>query len=102
MINYLMNNTMDVTQLDQHFAEQHMKRRPIWNSWRDLSWILLLSIVMSMIIYLLVVQLKPLEILTAFFVRPHQTHQRRPTIKDEKKINPMHRDLSEMESGMRF
>ena len=102
MINYLMNNTVNITQLNQHFAEQHMKRRPIWNSWRDVSLILLLSIVVSMVIYLLVVQLKPLEILTAFFVRRHQTHQRRPTIKNEKKMNPMRLDLSEIESEMRY
>ena len=76
MINYLMNNTVNITQLDQHFAEQHMQRRPIWNSWRDVSLLFLLLIVISMLIYLLVVQLKPLEILTAFFVRRHQTHQR--------------------------
>lgn len=72
MINYLMNNSVNVTQLSQHFAEQHSKSGPIWRSWRDVSLVFLAIICVSMLIYLLVIHIRPLELLTSFLLRRHQ------------------------------
>lgn len=103
MINYLMNNTVNITQLDQHFAEQHMKRRPIWTSWRDISLLFLVFIVMSLLIYFLVITLKPLEILTRFFVRRHQMKQCQSTMKNEKKNqSKIPHNSSTVELNMRY
>ena len=71
MINYLMNNTVNITQL-----EQHMRRSPIWTSWRDLSLVLLLIILVLIFIYLLASLFKPLDSLTSFLLRRQQAKKR--------------------------
>lgn len=80
MIYYLMNNTVNVTHLSQHYSTEHVRTAPIWRSWRDVSLLLLLSLGSVILIGLLVNRLRLLDLLTTFLVR-RQHHQKRPESK---------------------
>jgi len=75
MINYLMNNTINITQLNQHYTEQHTNTTPIWKSWRDVSLLLLIFISFCAIIVFLVIRFHPIDILTSILLRRHQNKQ---------------------------
>ena len=75
MINYLMNNTVNITQLNQYYTEQHSKITPHWKSWRDISLLLLMVIFICAFIYLLASRFRPLDALMSILVRRHQTKQ---------------------------
>ena len=72
MINYLLNNTVNVTQFNQNFANQHSQTGPMWKSWRDVSLVLLIIYNLFLSIFIIMIRLKPLELLTSFIVRRHQ------------------------------
>lgn len=84
MINYLMNNTVNVTQFNQHFTDQHSRTGPIWTSWRDLSLILLIISNLFMFISIIVIRLKPLELLTSFLLRRHESKQQQVNMTQKK------------------
>lgn len=76
MINYLMNNTVNSTQFNQYYAEQHATTAPIWKSWRDVSLLILIFICFCAIIYVVVSHIHPLDILTSILLRRHENKQR--------------------------
>lgn len=75
MIHYLMNNTVNVTHLNQYYTDQHTRTTPIWNSWRDLLLLLLVFICFAVVICLLIKRLRLLDLLTAILLRRRQHHQ---------------------------
>jgi hypothetical protein len=100
MINYIMNNTINITQLNDYYAEQHTKTLPIWKSWRDISLLLLIFICFCILIYILAKRFHPLEALTSVLLRRHQNKQQQQLqpqtkINNEKKgpIHYNHKDL---------
>lgn len=96
MINYLMNNTINVTQMQQYMVEQHSRGGPIWKSWRDVSLILLIIICLAMAIYILFLQFRPLERLTSMLVRRHEEKKQKINMAT-KKNNTIRRPVSDME-----
>ncbi len=75
IINYLMNNTVNITHLNNYYAEQHKNSTPIWSSWRDISLLLLIFICFCIIIYHLVIRLHPVDMLTSILLRRYQNNQ---------------------------
>ena len=86
MINYLMNNTINITQLNDYYAEQHSKATPVWTSWRDISLLLLVFICVCTLIYILAKRFHPLEALTSILLRRHQNKQQQQG-KSQMKVN---------------
>ncbi|CAF1450840.1 unnamed protein product [Adineta steineri] len=72
LIFHLMNTTMNVTQLEQYYAEQHSKIKPHWKSWRDISLLLLIAICIEIAIYFVISRVHLLDILTSCLLRRHQ------------------------------
>jgi uncharacterized coiled-coil protein SlyX len=54
MISYLISNTVNISHLNQYYAEQHSKIAPHWRSWRDLSLLVLMATGACLLIYLIV------------------------------------------------
>lgn len=75
MIHYLMNNTVNITQLNQYYADQHASTTPIWSSWRDLSLLFMLFMGLALIFCLLFKRLHLLDRLTSFLLRRQQSKQ---------------------------
>jgi hypothetical protein len=72
IMNYLFNDTVNVTQFYQYYAEQHSSTTPIWNSWRDITSVGVLIVGLGALIYALIIWGKPLERLTSFVLRRHE------------------------------
>ncbi|CAF1491644.1 unnamed protein product [Adineta steineri] len=72
LIFHLMNNTINVTQLEQYYAEQHSKMKPHWKSWRDISLLLLISICIGIPICFVISRIRLLDVLTSCLLRRHQ------------------------------
>ena len=75
MIHYLMNNTVNITHLNQYYANQHASTTPIWSSWRDLSLVLMVFISFIVIVGLLFKRLHLLDRLTSFLLRRQENKQ---------------------------
>lgn len=75
MIYYLMNNTVNITQLSQHYTDEHSRRAPIWQSWRDVALLLLLVIFLTIGICFVIQRLRLLDLLTMALLR-RQHHKR--------------------------
>lgn len=75
MIHYLMNNTVNVTHLNQYYADQHARSAPIWHSWRDVSLVLLIFICFGILVCFLIKRLRLLDLLTSMLVRRQQQRQ---------------------------
>lgn len=84
MINYLLNNTVNVTQLNQHFTDQQTRTGPIWKSWRDISLVLLIIFNLFMLVYVIVTRMKLLELLTSFLLRRQESKQQQVTMTQKK------------------
>lgn len=97
MINYLMNNTVNVTQLQQYFVEQHSRGGPVWKSWRDLSLIFLIILCLSMAIYIIFLQFRPLDRLTSVLVRRQEEKHQQKVKMTSKKKSMIRRPASDME-----
>lgn len=95
MIHYLMNNTVNITQLNNYYTEQHIKTKPHWKSWRDVLLLLLMVILVCAFIYLFASRLQPLDALTSLFVRRHQTklQQRTESLNKKPKARHDHQDI---------
>jgi len=100
MIHYLMNNTVNVTHLNQYYTDQHTLTTPIWKSWRDLLLLLLVFICFVAVACLLIkrVRLRLLDWLTKILLR-RQYHQeqlqnRSNSKKDKTGIHQIHRRRS--------
>src|SRR5207302_473959 len=93
MINYLMNNTINITQLNDYYTDQHSKLTPLWTSWRDISLLLLIFIYLCTIIYILVRRFRPLDVLTSVLLRRRQNKQQEKQQNRTRTINetkPIH------------
>jgi hypothetical protein len=75
MIHYLMNNTVNVTQFNQYYTDQHARTTPIWTSWRDVSLLLLIFICFGVIVCLLIKRLRLLDFITTILIRRQQQQQ---------------------------
>lgn len=93
MIHYLINNTVNVTHLNQYYADQHASTRPIWRSWRDLCLLLLIFIFLSLIIIFVIKRVKPMDRLTAILLRRHEQKQKTEEISTIDNQQRQHRRL---------
>ncbi|CAF1491662.1 unnamed protein product [Adineta steineri] len=69
---YLLNSTIKVTELEQHYAEQHSKIKPHWKSWRDVCLLLLMAICIGIPICFVIRRVRLLDVLTSYLLRRHQ------------------------------
>jgi hypothetical protein len=69
MIQYLVNNTISITQFNRYYAEQYSNSKPIWKSWRDVSLVAFLIIGLIGLVYILVIWSKALNRLTMVLLR---------------------------------
>ena len=93
MIHYLINNTVNVTHLNQYYADQHASTRPIWRSWRDLCLLLLIFIFLLLIIIFVIKRVKPMDRLTAILLRRHEQKQKTEEISTIDNQQRQHRRL---------
>jgi len=85
MIHYLINNTVNITHLNQYYADQHARMKPVWKSWRDVCLLILLFICFSIIIIIICKRVHILDHLTKFLIRRHQNRMEL----EAKKSNPI-------------
>ena len=72
MMHHLINNTVNVTQFYEYYAEQHSNTKPIWKSWRDITLVAVLVVGLGVLVYVVVVWCQPLNLLTAVLMRRHE------------------------------
>ena len=82
MMHYLINNTINVTQFYEYYAEQHSNIKPIWKSWRDITLVAVLLVGLGALLYAVVVWWQPLNLLTTILLRRHEkkvaVHPKKP------------------------
>lgn len=90
MIHYLINNTVNVTHLNQYYADQHARSSPIWHSWRDLLLIILVFIGCCCILGFIIKQFHVLDRLTTILLRRREhKHKERPIIVNKNHPHPL-------------
>ena len=97
MINYLINNTVNITHLNEYYAEKHSNTSPLWKSWRDVLLLLLVFICLGLMVYLLVIRFRPFHLLTSAIIRQHENKQQRQQQK-QNKIVPQKHPLPNLDS----
>ena len=87
MINYLMNNTVNKTELHQYYGEQHSKTTPHWRSWRDIIVLLLAIIGVGIFVCFLATRLHPLNALITILLRLLRNKEKQQQQKETETIN---------------
>lgn len=94
MMNYLMNNTVNITHFYHYYAEQHSNTKPIWSSWRDITLVAGLVVGLGALLYALVIWWQPLNLLTAVLVR---RQEKKASVQPKKPIATVQQDFERYE-----